>query len=114
MHELGVVFHIIKSVKEVANENKVSKVNKVVLEVGEVSAIVNVYLQDCWKWACSKEEIMNGCELKIEPIKAITFCEDCKNTFSTIENGKKCPYCGSENTYLLKGQEVNIKEIEDI
>lgn len=59
MHELGVVFHIIKSVKEVANENKVSKVNKVVLEVGEVSAIVNVYLQDCWKWACSKEEIMN-------------------------------------------------------
>ena len=38
----------------------------------------------------------------------------CKNTFSTIENGKKCPYCGSENTYLLKGQEVNIKEIEVI
>ena len=33
---------------------------------------------------------------------------------SGLETAKKCPYCGSENTYLLKGQEVNIKEIEAI
>lgn len=112
MHELGVVFHIIKSVEEVAKENKVKKINKVVLEVGEVSAIVNVYLEDCWKWACSKSELMDGCELKIVPLKALSYCEDCHESFSTVKYGKICPKCGSEHTYLLKGQEVNIKEIE--
>lgn len=112
MHELGIVFEIIKSVEEVASQNQVKKVHQVVLEVGEVSTIVDVYLLDCWKWACSKREVMDGCELKIEKIKAITYCEDCKNTFETLAYGKKCPHCESENTYLLKGQEINIKEIQ--
>ncbi|MFQ9073156.1 MAG: hypothetical protein ACLR43_10835 [Faecalibacillus faecis] len=28
-----------------------------------------------------------------------------------IDYGKTCPYCHSENTYLLRGNEFNIKEI---
>ena len=36
MHELGIVFHIIKKVEEVAAENSVSAVNSVTLEIGEV------------------------------------------------------------------------------
>ena len=38
-------------------------------------------------------------------------CEDCKGQYRTIDYGKKCPYCHSEHTYLLKGNEFNIKEI---
>ena len=36
MHELGVVFHIIKKVDKIASENKVEHVNSVTLEIGEV------------------------------------------------------------------------------
>lgn len=112
MHELGIVFHIIDSVKEVAKENNVNHISCVTLEIGEVSGIVNSYLEDCWNWACSKEELMKDCKLNIITIKAITYCVDCKQTYSTLEYAKKCPHCGSENTYLLKGLETNIKEIE--
>lgn len=37
MHELGVVFHIIDTVKEIAASNEVERISKVTLELGEVS-----------------------------------------------------------------------------
>ena len=54
MHELGVTFHIMDHVQKVAEENGVSRVNKVVLELGEVSTVIESYLQNCWKWAKEK------------------------------------------------------------
>ena len=40
MHELGIVFYVIDAVKKAVEENKATKVTKVTLEVGEVSAVV--------------------------------------------------------------------------
>ena len=48
MHELGVTFHIMDQVEEVAQENDVERVRKVVLELGEVSTVIESYLQSCW------------------------------------------------------------------
>lgn len=107
MHELGIVFHIAKKVESIAVENHVSHVAKVVLEIGEVSTVVPSYLEDCWKWKCTKSEILKDCALEIEMIPAVTFCEDCEKTYGTVEHGKTCPYCGSEHTYLV--QEMNIR-----
>ena len=36
MHELGIVFHIVKTVENIALENQAEKVRKVVLQIGEV------------------------------------------------------------------------------
>ena len=36
MHELGVVFYVVKDVKKVAEENHVEKVSAVTLEIGEI------------------------------------------------------------------------------
>ena len=47
MHELGIVFYIIRDVKQAAEENKVSHVSTVVMNIGEVSTIVPEYLLDC-------------------------------------------------------------------
>ena len=112
MHELGIVFHIIKTVEEVAKEQQIDKVAKVVLEVGEVSTVIPDYLTDCWAWARKRSEIMKECEIAIEPIAAVTLCDDCQKTYETIKYAKVCPYCKSENTYLIQGSEVQIKEIE--
>lgn len=111
MHELGIVFHIAKTVEEVAAENNVEHVHSVTLEIGEVSTVIGEYLIDCWNWNAKKSDVLNGCELIIETVKAITFCEDCKEQYETVAHGKKCPFCGSDNTYLLVGNEVSIKEI---
>lgn len=47
MHELGVVFYVVKDVKKVAEKNHVEKVSSVTLEIGEVSGILHDYLTDC-------------------------------------------------------------------
>jgi hydrogenase nickel incorporation protein HypA/HybF len=112
MHELGIIFHIIKSIEEVGEENNLTAVQSVTLEVGEVSTVIPDYLKDCWRWAADKTELLKGAELKVEIIDAVTICEDCGKTYPTVEFAKICPYCKSENTYLLTGNEVNIKQIE--
>ena len=90
------------------------EVTSVTLELGEVSGVIGEYLSDCWKWAIKKEELLKESKLLIETIPAVTYCEDCKNTYETIAHGKICPDCGSPHTYLIQGNEFNIKEIEAI
>ena len=112
MHELGVVFYVVRDVKQVAEENDVKKVSAVTLEIGEVTGIVPEYLIDCWNWARKKEAVMEEATLKIEQIDAVTFCEDCGQEYPTVAHGKICPHCGSEKTWLQQGNEFLIKEIE--
>ena len=46
-----------------------------------------------------------------EIIPAVTWCNACKKTYSTLQYGKTCPYCGSGETWLQQGNEMNIKQI---
>ena len=91
MHELGIVFHVIKSVEEIAQENELTKVSAVTLSIGEVSGIVPSYLTDCWRWAADRTEVLSGSELNIETIHAVTHCDDCGCEYDTVAHGKICP-----------------------
>ncbi|MCQ2486988.1 MAG: hydrogenase maturation nickel metallochaperone HypA [Clostridia bacterium] len=112
MHELGIAFYIIDDVKEVVEKNNLTQVGSVTIELGEVSGVIPEYLEDVWNWACEKHECMKGCKLNILKDEAVTFCEDCHETYPTVKYGKECPYCHSGNTYLVKGNGAVIKEIE--
>ena len=114
MHELGIVFHIIRTVEDVAKENHVARIQRVTLQLGEVSGVVESYLQDCWKWAAAKSEILPGAALTVEQIPAITLCEDCGQQYPTVLHGRTCPHCQSLRTHLLQGHEMLIKEIEAV
>ena len=112
MHELGIVYHIIRDVENVARANGVRRVSSVTLLLGEVSGVVPDLLLDAWRWAADKKPITQGAELIVEPVEAVTHCEACGRDYATVEHGKTCPHCGSGETYLLQGQEVMIKQIE--
>ena len=112
MHELGIVFHVIKSVEEIAQENELTKVSAVTLSIGEVSGIVPSYLTDCWRWAADRSEMLRGARLQIEPVLAVTLCDACGKTYDTVPQGRTCPYCGSGDTHLLQGNACSIREIE--
>lgn len=112
MHELGIVYHIIRDVENVARANGVRRVSSVTLLLGEVSGVVPDLLLDAWRWAADKKPITEGAELIVEPVAAVTRCEGCGQDYATVEHGKICPHCGSGETYLLQGQEVLIKQIE--
>ena len=74
MHELGIVFHIIRTVEDVAKENHVARIQRVTLQLGEVSGVVESYLQDCWKWAAAKSEILpadRGADPRHYPVRRL-------------------------------------------
>ena len=100
MHELGIVFHIIRTVEDVARQNDVARIRRVTLQLGEVSGVVESYLQDCWKWAAAKSELLPG--------------EGCGRDYPTVQFGRTCPHCQSPRTHLLQGHEMLIKEIEAV
>lgn len=111
MHELGIVFHVIDMVEKAAAENKAEAVASVTLELGEVSGVIPHELTSCWNWAVKKTERMREAALVIETIPAVTFCEGCGQTYPTVPQGKICPHCGSEQTWLRQGNEIQVKEI---
>lgn len=112
MHELGTIYYVIDTVEKLMVDNGLQRVASITLEVGEVSSIVPKYLEDFWTYARKKTEHFQETELKIETLKAVTFCQTCKKTYPTVQYGKTCPYCESSNTFLITGNEYNIKEIE--
>ncbi len=112
MHELGLVNYTVRQVTRIAEANNVKRVCSVTLEFGEVSGIVTSYLYDYWNWYTKKFPLFDGARLICEEIPAITWCDDCKKTYPTVTYGKICPYCGSGNTWLRQGNEMNIKQIE--
>lgn len=114
MHELGIVFHIIRTVEDVAQQNKVARIRRVTLQLGEVSGVVESYLQDCWKWAAAKSEILPDAVLTVEIIPAVTLCEGCGRQYPTVQYGRTCPHCQSPHTHLVQGNEMLIKEVEAV
>ena len=112
MHELGIILHIAKTLDETAQDYNITKIGSVTLEVGEVSGVVPHMMSDCWDYFKAKHPVLKDSILKMETVKAITYCEDCEKTYETVKYGRICPYCQSEKTFLLTGRDCVIKEIE--
>lgn len=112
MHELGIVTYVAKTVSRIAEEQDVKKVAEVILEIGEVSGIIGEYLEDCWNYFRKNYPVLADAKLQCEVLPTVTWCEDCKNEYATVRYGRTCPCCGSGKTYLLTGNECNIKELK--
>ena len=112
MHELGIVFHAIRTVERVGADNGLTRIASVTLELGQVSGAVPRELVSCWDWAVQKSDLLRGAALHIETLEAVTPCGRCERECPTVPQGRTCPYCGSEDTWLLRGDGISIKEIE--
>lgn len=112
MHELGIVFHMIDTLEQVAADNGLTSLRKVTLNLGEVSGVLPTYLIDCWNWAVGRTDVLRGCELVVTQIDAVTVCNACGKTYPTMDHGKVCPHCQSADTVLLHGNEIEIDTVE--
>lgn len=106
MHELGVVFHIADSVVKIAEENQASHVRRVTLQIGEVSTVIPSYLTDVWNWNCKRVPMLEGCELTVEQIPAVTYCTACGQTYPPCRRARSArtaaarrPICSRETSW---------------
>lgn len=106
MHELGVVFHIMDNVEKVAQENKVEGISKVVLELGEVSTVIESYLQNCWKWAAKKRELFDGAELVVEQLPVSPTARDVGRPTPQWNMGKFVPTVKARKHGFCRGMNL--------
>ncbi len=113
MHELSIMSNILDIVLDHANRHGVNRVNKINLEVGELSDLLPEWMQMYFDFV-SKDTIAEKAELCIDRVPARVRCSSCKHEYTmTRENWQfTCPSCDSASVELLSGREFKIISIE--
>lgn len=110
MHELGIVYEVINIVDRFVVDNNLTNVDKIVLEVGELSQAIPRFIEECYPAAVS-ETPYEETKLEIIVLPAEGRCRNCEEIYNVINHRKICPKCKEESYDLISGQEFNIKEI---
>ncbi len=107
MHELGITQNIVSIVKEHAKDKKVERV---LLEIGKLSAIMPDAVHFCFD-VCSQGTILEKAKLEIIETPGLAVCRQCGAKIVLEKPFGKCN-CGSTQLDLIAGDELKIKEIE--
>ncbi|KAB3525908.1 hydrogenase maturation nickel metallochaperone HypA/HybF [Alkaliphilus serpentinus] len=110
MHELGIVYEVVRIVDGFVQENQLTKVEKIVLEVGQLSQAIPRFLEECYPAAVS-ETAYEDTKLEIIVLPANGKCKSCNEVYNIIEHRRICPKCHRDEYALISGEEFNIKEI---
>lgn len=110
MHELGIVYEVIKVVDNFVKENDIKKVEKIVLEIGQLSQAIPRFIEECYP-AAVDGTIYENTILEIQTLPANAKCKDCNEVYNVIEQRKICPKCKGDKFDLLTGEEFSIKEV---
>ncbi|MGB3652406.1 MAG: hydrogenase maturation nickel metallochaperone HypA [Rivularia sp. (in: cyanobacteria)] len=107
MHELGITQNIVSIVNEYAQGKKVQRV---LLEIGKLSAIMPDAVKFCFD-ICSQGTVLEKAKLEIIEISGLAVCRQCATEITLEKPFGKCN-CGSTQLDLIAGEELKIKEIE--
>ncbi len=110
MHELGILYHVVETLEQIKVQEKLTVIESVTLEVGELSGVVPAYLEECWPAAIYKTEYADVA-LLIEEVEGVVNCNACHKNYNLIKANGACPHCGEEHSTLVCGDEFNIKEL---
>lgn len=110
MHELGIIIEVVKQVETYAQENNLTEVEKIVLQVGELSSMYPKYIEDVYPIAVERTSLKDT-KLEIEMLPGLGTCKSCNFGYNLVLNKNKCPLCGSEEYLVISGTEFYIKSI---
>lgn len=128
MHELAIVQKIVAAVSRAAEKNGIKSVKRIRLRLGQMAAAHPEQLSFGFK-TYAKDSILDGAELFIEEIKIELECQKCRTLFGdkrfddhdfahTIAHAPltyippNCPKCGSPDSTIKRGQEMELVDIE--
>lgn len=111
MHELSVADSIIDIIRQNVEKEQLKNVRSVFLKVGTFSGVVTDSLEFAYQAITASTDLERSA-LVIERIPFVIYCMDCTKESEGEEGISICSLCGSINTTILSGKELQIKEIE--
>jgi len=111
MHEVGIISSMLKKIERIMEQEQLTHVEKIVIEVGELSGVVPHYMEECYPAAVYKTRFSET-KLEMITIPGILRCDECGMEFNGYQHDLCCPACGNRQRHTpLTGRELLIKEI---
>jgi len=111
MHEMSIAQSIVEIVEEILENEPESRLRKVIVEVGELTAVVPESLEFCYQALTAGTKFENS-RIVIEKIPVVARCKNCHREFPTDTVFMLCPHCESNDIEILSGQELQVRELE--
>ena len=111
MHEMSIVSGILDCVCESAKRAHARKVCAIQLSIGDMTEVVDEALDFAFE-VLSEGTICEGADLKVEHVHPRSLCLNCKEQFDHDRFHRACTHCGSYETSLVKGRELEVTSIE--
>jgi hydrogenase nickel incorporation protein HypA/HybF len=107
MHELGIAMRVVELASESSGG---SRVRRIVLEVGKLSAVLPDALRFCFD-AAAEGTSAEGARLDIVEVPGLARCRACGGQVELSQPFGRCA-CGGSDLEWLSGEELRIKEME--
>jgi len=111
MHELSLARAVVDILEEEARRHGVHRVERVLLRVGALRAVVPELLRTGMTFA-ARGTVAEDARVQIEEIPGRARCPACGSTFPVEELYFLCPACGRMGGEVLAGQELQVVEFE--
>lgn len=111
MHEMSLCEGVLKILVEQSKLQDYTKVNRVTLEIGELSCAVPESMEMCFL-AITRGTLAEGATLEIVRTPGEAWCRTCEKLVPVPERYGPCPECGGIDVELKAGDGLRIKELE--
>lgn len=110
MHELGLVYQVVKTIDEVVADQGLTEVSEINLLVGEMTDVVPRFIEEAWQAAKSTTSYPNAI-MNVEVVEGKARCNACGFEGLVRNIDFECPKCHSTNLSVIAGREFEIKNI---
>ena len=108
---MGIIAGVLDAVNASASEAGAERVLAVNLRIGDMTEAIAEALEFAFE-ALSENTLCQGAQLAIEWVHPKSLCLECACEFAHDRFHRLCPECGSYETVLLEGRELEIASIE--
>ena len=110
MHELSIAKNLFEIIKKKVGKD-LPNLKKVKIKVGKASGIDKDFLKHSFLDHIFPENRLNFLELELLDEDVLLRCKSCKKDLTEV-NSLNCPFCGSKDIQIIKGDKVYIESIE--
>jgi hydrogenase nickel insertion protein HypA len=113
MHEISLVQGLLQQLAELAQQNKMTKVVSVTMNIGPLSGVVEDSFRFGFDILSKEDELVRGATLIIQTTPVTYRCSQCN--YSEKTTGAKpagCPECGELFLFAEGGDELILQTVE--
>ena len=107
MHELGIATEIIEIVEKEASRKHLERVDEIGLKIGALTGVDPEALRFAFE-ASTPDTFLEGVKINIENVSVQGECCSCGRAIEVKEFVFICPFCGSSDLHINRGEELDI------